>query len=174
MRTCQHLAVAGCLSALAAAAGSANPAAAKAILRLDQQQPRYTGALTVRSGAAQTITVGIAGTLRRVALPMCATSRGATVLLSITDAGSGRLIVGGTLTFTAAYSDCAWYTIDFSTPNHITRGERLRLTVTKGRGVAPLWACVNSGGDPYPRGSGSWRGHVINDFAFRSYVETGS
>jgi hypothetical protein len=52
----------------------------------------------------------------------------------------------------------------------VTTGEVLELVVTRVKGFSPLWGAENKGGDPYTRGVGTWMGHTINDFAFRTWV----
>jgi hypothetical protein len=146
-------------------------AAATTSVKLDQEQSIYTGGLSVRAGTTQTITAGVSGALQSIALPFCSTIAGTITALKVSST-SGMAPAVAQLQFSASYSDCAWYTFDFVGQTHINAGDVLTLLVTRQHGPAPLWGYDAAGGDPYPNGVGTWRGITINDFAFRTYVDT--
>lgn len=147
------------------------PTPTAAFLQLDQEQSVVTGGLSVRASAAQTITVGIAGSLVRVDLPLCSPSKNSRIELAVSDTGMKAQSATASIIFQHSYSDCNWYTFIFNQPITATAGEALRLTVQARNQKAGLWGEDGHLGDPYPRGVGSWRGHIINDFAFRTYMQ---
>ena len=157
----------------AAAALLAAPASAAVHprTRLDQAQTVFSGGLSVRAGASQTITVGRSGHLVRVDLAFCTYIKGSMVLLTAANAKGRRPDHTSTaLTFRVSTADCHWQTFTFKHPLAVKRGEVVRLTVSSRRGEAPLWASDSHKGDPYRRGSGAWMRHRVDDFAFRTYV----
>lgn len=161
------IALAGALSILAFVAPAARAVAAE---RIDQKQTTYAGGLSVRQGATQTITAGVRGQLVRIDLPFCTFQKGSVVKLAVRGTAPNSQTATTTLTFAQSYSDCDWFTLTFARPLAQRVGEVLRLTVTTAHGAAPLWGSNAVGGDPYTRGKGTWSGHIVNDFAFRTYV----
>ena len=140
--------------------------------RLDQVQPAFTGALSLRDGASQTLRAGKAGLIVRIDVPLCSTMRHSRVVLTVHTTRGPRQLASATVTFAHSGdpSDCAWYTFAFPHPARVTVGEVVDLTLTAPGREAALWAEDGRRGDPYPRGVGRWTGHTINDFAFRTYV----
>lgn len=138
--------------------------------RLDQVQPAFTGALSLRDGASQTLRAGKAGLIVRIDVPLCSTMRHSRVVLTVHTARGPRRLASATVTFAHSSPDCAWYTFAFPHPARVTVGEVVDLTLTAPGREAALWAEDGRRGDPYPRGVGHWMGHTINDFAFRTYV----
>jgi len=145
--------------------------AAHSILKLDQEQAAYQGGLSLRVRTMQTITAGLTGTFRRVALPLCSPMASTRIALAVFDVATGSKLATARLTFLHSYSDCAWYDFNFPGNNPITAGEVLRLQVVREYGPAPLWGYETAGANQYTRGIGDWGGVAIN-FAFRTYVET--
>jgi len=145
---------------------------ARPLEQLDQAQLRDGRGLTVaeKARAAQTITVGIGGTLTRVALPFCTTIMGSGADLTARATREPARSATASITFAHSFSDCAWYTVTFAQPISVAAGEVVRLAVT-GRGESPLWGADAEQSDPYPRGSGTWFGQTIEDFAFQTYVQ---
>ena len=158
-----------CLALSASPAG----AASHPRTRLDQAQTMFAGGLSVRMLATQTLTVGLTGHLTRVDLPLCTFIRGSEVQLSVTEVTRRHPArATSALTFSKSFSDCIWFSFMFKRPLSVRKGEVLQLRVSVLRGKAPLWASnAYSKIDPYRRGSGKWMGHIINDFAFRTYVQ---
>jgi len=146
---------------------------ARPLEQLDQAQLYDGRGLTVaeKARAAQTITVGIGGTLTRVALPFCTTIMGSGADLTARATREPPRSATASITFAHSFSDCAWYTVTFAHPISVTAGEVVRLAVT-GRGdEPPLWGANAEQSDPYPRGSGTWFDQTIEDFAFQTYVQ---
>jgi hypothetical protein len=143
------------------------PTAQAGPLALDQEQLSFSGGLSVQAGASQTIIAGRSGLLVRVDLPLCTFARGSSVLLRISGPG-GRATAS--VTASQSQSDCLWQRFVFARPMAVRRGQGLRLTLTRLMGQAPLWAWHGERGDPYRRGFGTWQGHRIDDYAFRTYV----
>lgn len=149
-------------------------AASHARARLDQSQTTFAGGLSVRMAPTQTLTAGRRGLLTRVDLPLCTFIRGSVVQLLVTG-GTARHPARATttLTFRNSYSDCVWFSFTFRRPLFVGVGETLQLKVSVQRGMAPLWASnAYKKTDPYRHGAGTWMGHTINDFAFRTYVQS--
>jgi hypothetical protein len=140
-------------------------------MRLDQQQPEFTGGLSVRKGASQTIKVGIAGALVQIDIPLCAPKKNADVELTVSGPGSNTQSATASITFKHSYADCAWYTFKFSQPISAAVGDVLLLTVETKNHKAALWGYDGYLDNPYPSGAGSWMGHTINDFAFKTYMQ---
>jgi hypothetical protein len=145
-------------------------AAAGARLHLDQAQTQFSGALSVRGGASQTIRAGQSGKVERLDLPLCTSIKGSVVRVTIT-MGSRR--ASTSLRFQHSYSDCIWYRFTFKKPVSVHRGQVLRVTVTRVAGESPLWGWSSAHHNAYPRGKGSWQGSGVEDFAFREYVVSG-
>jgi hypothetical protein len=160
-------------SALAAAtptvSAPADTPTVAALPVLDQEQPVFTGGLSVRSAPTQTFTAGRDGAVVRVDLPLCAPLKTSHVDLTVSN-GPNAQSATTTLVFAHSYSDCNWYTFTFNKPVSATAGEVLTLTVTTTHHNVALWGDDALGGNPYPRGVGSWRGLRVN-FAFREYVQ---
>jgi len=146
---------------------------ARPLEQLDQAQLYDGRGLTVaeKARAAQTITVGIGGTLTRVALPFCTTITGSGADLTAGATREPMRSATASITFAHSFSDCAWYTVTFAHPISVAVGEVVRLAVTGRGGESPLWGANAGRGDPYPRGSGTWFGQTIEDFAFQTYVQ---
>jgi hypothetical protein len=145
------------------------PSASTALL--DQQQPVVNGGLNVRYGATQTIAVGQAGSVVRVDLALCSPTKNSDIELTVSSTGATVQSATASITFKHSYSDCAWYTFTLSQPLSAPAGEVLTLTVATKNHKAALWGKDGRGDDPYPPGTGTWRGLTINDFAFRTYVQ---
>jgi len=145
---------------------------ARPLEQLDQAQLYDGRGLTVaeEARAAQTITVGIGGTLTRVALPFCTTIMGSGADLTVRATWDPARSATASITFAHSSPDCAWYTFTFAQPIFVAAGEVVRLAVTGRGGESPLWGANPEQGDPYPRGSGTWFGQTIEDFAFQTYV----
>ncbi len=137
---------------------------------LDQQQPIYTGGLSVRSSATQTVVMGGAGLLVRIDLALCSPSKNSDIELTAVDTTANGPSATASLKFKASYSDCAWYELDLSQPISVAAGDTVLLTARTKNHKAVLWGFDGQGGDPYPPGVGTWRGQTINDFAFRTYL----
>lgn len=146
---------------------------AQPLEQLDQAQLYDGRGLTVaeKAQAAQTITVGISGTLTRVALPFCTTITGSGADLTARATQEPMRSATASITFAHSFSDCAWYTFTFAHPISVAAGEVVRLAVTGRGGESSLWGANAGRGDPYPRGSGTWFGQPIEDFAFQTYVQ---
>jgi hypothetical protein len=140
----------------------------------DQAQTVVNAALSVRKGTNQTFTVGMTGTLTRVDLPLCTRAKGNSVVLQVVRKSSPQKSLSIpeqiALSFGVSSYKCNWDTFTLAAPMSVTAGEVLDLVVMRVKGFAPLWGVDNKGGDPYPRGVGTWQGHTINDFAFRTWV----
>lgn len=157
-----------------AAAAHTHKHTTHASARLDQTQTIFAGGLSVRFSPTQTLRAGRRGLLTRVDLPLCTFFRGSVVQLDITGR-TGRHVARAstTMTFQNSFSDCVWFSFTFRHPLFVGVGEPLELRVSARRGAAPLWASnAHENVDPYRHGSGSWRGIKINDFAFRTYVQS--
>jgi hypothetical protein len=138
---------------------------------LDQAQLACTGGLSVRANPTQTFTVGIIGQLVRVDIPLCAPTKNVRIDLTVsTTDGSGQASTAA-LKLPHDYSDCAWYEFDYNKTLNVTLGDVLRLTVSSPNHKSALWGYDGQGDDPYRAGSGAWRGHTIDDFAFQTYVQ---
>jgi hypothetical protein len=138
---------------------------------VDQQQLIYNGALSVRKGTSQTFTVGITGSLTEVDLPLCTRAKGNTIVLEVKDVpGSPSDKAKITLAFTSNTYKCDWFAFVLPSPISVTAGEVMELLITRVKGFAPLWGANRLPGDPYPRGVGTWMGHTIHAFAFRTWV----
>ena len=145
--------------------------AAAGTTTVDQEQLTFNGALTVRSGTSQTLTVGISGMLTRIDLPFCTVAAGNQIVLELlTIQGQSTGAKKMPLIFTTNDYKCNWYSFTIPTPLSVTSGQVIKLLVTRVKGFAPLWGADRLPGDPYPRGIGKWMGHAINDFAFRTWV----
>jgi hypothetical protein len=140
--------------------------------RIDQVQPVFSGGLSIRAGATQTLVAGLGGGVVRVDVPLCSFSDRSVVALALTAQGRGHL--RRATARLAPRSDsglCAWQTFAFQRPLEVSRGDVLALTLGAVRGQPPLWGANALHDDPYPRGKGAWMGHVVDDFAFRTYVQ---
>src|SRR5213592_3289069 len=144
------------------------PTASSAVL--DQEQPVFTGGLSVRRSSSQTVTVGRAGALVRVDLPLCAPIKNSNAVLTVSSTSVNAPSVAVTFIFAHSYSDCAWYTFNFAHPISANVGDVLTLTLTTSQHNAPLWGEDGHPGNPYPRGVGNWIGHTVN-FAFKTYMQ---
>lgn len=138
---------------------------------VDQEQSIYTGALSVRVAASQTMQMGRRGSIVSIDLPLCSPSKNNTIELTVRSMRQNGGSAKATIVFKGTYSDCVWYTFTFIQPLSATAGEAVLLTVVGKQHRAALWGYDGHGGDPYPRGAGAWNGHTINDFAFRAYVQ---
>ncbi len=152
------------LPALPTAAASTSPV-------LDQEQSVFNGALSIRGGASQTVTVGVAGLLVRVDLVLCAPIKNADVQVTVTNSGANAGSATTSLRFRQSYADCAWYTFAFGQPIKANVGDVIILSVKTQNHKAALWGRDGRAIDSYPRGVGTWRRHAINDFAFRTYMQ---
>ncbi len=141
---------------------------------VDQEQTVFSGGLSVRTPATQNVVAGRHGPLTRVDIPLCAPIQGSTVELSVQDlpVKHSNKVTSAALVLPQSLSDCAWYTFTFKTPNIVRVGEALRLIVRSTGGEAPLWGSDATGGNPYPAGTGTWMGHAVDAFAFRTYIAT--
>ena len=139
---------------------------------LDQGQPLFSGGLSVRTGATQTLTAGALGLLVGVDLPLYLSIENSAVLLTVSTVRPPMHTTSATLIFptTAPSADATWYRFSLTPPLPQVPGEVLRLTVRTIRGQAPLWGRNAGHGDPYAHGAGTWMGRSINDFAFRTYI----
>ena len=138
---------------------------------IDQQQPIYTGGLSVRVSASQTIQAGMDGHVVRVDIPLCSPTKNSDIELTVNGPGANGPSATAEIAFRQSYSDCAWYEFDFSRPLAVTAGDALSLTVSSRNHKAALWGYDGGTGDPYPNGAGVWRGIRIDDFAFKVYVQ---
>ena len=162
------------LGLLATPATAASHTHTHARARLDQSQTMFSGGLSVRFAPTQTLVAGRRGLLTRVDLPLCTFIRGSVVQLAVIGR-TGRHVARAatTLTFQNSFSDCVWFSFTFRHPLFVGVGEPLELAVTALRGEAPLWGSnAHENVDPYRHGSGTWRKLKINDFAFRTYVQS--
>lgn len=153
-----------------ASAVSASPTA-NVSPTIDQQQPIYTGGLSVRVSASQTLRAGKDGQVVRVDIPLCSPTKNSDIELTVNGPGTNGPSVPAEIAFRQSYSDCAWYEFDYSQPLVVTAGEALSLTVSSRNHKAALWGYDGRMGDPYPNGAGAWRGIRIDDFAFKVYVQ---
>lgn len=172
------LATVGPLAFLCVLAASRTPAAAPLSVaastgaaQTDQTQPLYSGGLSLRGHATQTLSAGRSGLLTRVDLPFCSTTSGAVIQLKVSSVDNPSIAATSAFSFTSTYSDCAWYTFTFSQPESVSAGEQLQLALSTQKGNQPLWGSSPYPGNPYPGGAGKWKGLTINDFAFRTYVQ---
>jgi hypothetical protein len=166
----------GAAGCLALAATTATPwmahtgaASGGARARIDQAQTRLQGGLSVRFGASQTLVAGHDGRLTRVDLPLCTVIKRTTVTLAV---AVGATRTAASITFRRSSADCDWYAFSFKHAPAVRSGQVVRLLVSSKGGEAPLWAASTSGSNPYRKGAGSWMGHPVNDFGFKTYVQS--
>ncbi|MGI8826194.1 MAG: hypothetical protein ACR2JC_11225 [Chloroflexota bacterium] len=138
-------------------------------IHLDQQQRHFSRGLSVRYSAVQSIKAGHTGAVVRVDVPLCTPIRGSVVGMTVFTRNERAR---SSLRFGHSYSDCLWSRFTFARPIRVRTDQVFSVSLKSLSGEAPLWAAsgAQSNGDPYPRGSGSWAGHVVNDFAFRVYL----
>lgn len=139
---------------------------------LDQRQPLFSGGLSIRTEAAQTLTAALRGMLMRVDLPLYLSTRNSAMLLTVSTVRPPIHSTSATIIFptTATRADATWYTFTLTRPLPQVPGEVLRLTVRTIHGQPPLGARSAGHRNPYSHGAGTWMGHSINDFAFRTYI----
>ncbi len=137
----------------------------------DQTQLKCTGGLSVIGHPMQTFTVGITGQLVRVDIVLCSPAKNVRIDLTVTGTGSAVQSSTASLKLPHDYSDCAWYEFDYGRPLTVAAGDVLQLAITSPNHRSALWGFDGQDPDPYPYGSGSWRGHVINDFTFQTYIQ---
>jgi hypothetical protein len=144
-----------------------------ATTRLDQAQTRYQGGLSVRLPASQTLTVGLQGRVVRLDVPLCTTIAGGLIVATLSGGTTVRSAhASASLTLSVSSSGCRWYSFHLHPSLAVHAGQVIQLTIARRRGKAPLWGANLSGRNVYRRGHGTWNGHVIQDFAFRTYVLT--
>ncbi len=138
---------------------------------LDQAQLKCTGGLNVRANPTQTFTVGIGGLLTRVDIPLCSPTKNARIDVTVSARGSSTVASTASLKLPHDYSDCAWYEFDYNRPITAAAGDVLQLKVSSPNHRSVLWGYDGQGDNPYPDGTGSWRGQTINSFAFQTYMQ---
>ena len=141
-------------------------------MQLDQAQTVFSGGLRVDLDPSQTLTAGLHGKLVQIDVPLCTPTANSRVRLTIAELTPPRKSASAVLTFPTSYADCTWYSFTPGTHLQVKPGMALRLVLSAESGNAPLWGSNAKGGDPYPPGTGSWDGRRIDDFAFRTYVDT--
>lgn len=123
--------------------------------------------------ASQTIVAGRRGLLTRVSAPICTVIAGSMIALTVSSKVERTTrSVSAALSFTTSSAECVWHTFTFKHPLSVHIGQVLQLSITRRRGKAPLWAANLDRSDPYRHGAGTWMGHTIQDFAFRTYVQS--